>query len=326
MVLLMLLSFLAGQDPSDESRTVFVDRIAIKVNDKIITERELISTYKQLRRETLKQHTGAELDRRLKEAWDNAIKTAEESLLLYEKALEVGVAFSRDDTLSQMLSIKESNGMSDEEFEAAVKEQTDMSLEMWVDARMRDTSANAVIHSQVVNKIKVDDSEIAKYYQLNQQEFMQPATYRIAEVVCLKANEGAAAARTRAENCLAMLANGSDFAEVARSFSDSPSKEDGGDLGDVNFGDLLSTIEDNVRTMQVGSHSQILETDAAYFIIKLINLTPEQPKPLEVVHGDILDRLREPKIDTEIKAYIEKLKVEYLLQTYIKEVPWYLEL
>jgi len=326
MLLLLLFVSLVGQEPGQESRTVFVDRIAVKVNDKIITERELVGTYKQLRKDLLEQYSGAELDRKLKEAWDRSVRTAEETLLLYEKALEVGVAYTRDDTMSQMLSIKESNGMSDEEFEQAVENETGMSLDMWVDARMRDNSATSVVHSQIVSKIKIDDSEIAKYYQVNQNDFMLPANYRIAEIVFLKETNGADAAQTRAEESLKLLAGGTDFAEVARNYSDSPSREDGGDLGEVNFGDLVKVIEDAVRNMKVGQHSQLIETDAAFFIIKLLNLTPARPKPLEEVSAEILQRLREPKIDTEVKAYIQKLRNEYLLQTYIKDVPWYLEI
>ena len=323
MSLLFFLSIILFQG---EDKTVFLDRVAIKVNDKMMTERELIQAYRDRRRSALERYTGAELDKALKSAWQDTVKEAEETLLLYEKAVELGIAFSLEDARSRLMALKDSNGMSDQEFEEAILEQTGMTLLEFVDFRQRADSAEAAVQHQVFSKIKIEDSEIAKYYDEHQQEFMNPETYRIAEIVFLKEDQNTTALKFKAQACLDFLNEGGDFAEAAALYSDSTSKENGGDLGDVKFGDLNKTIEDQVKNLELNQASELLETQFAFFIIKLINRTPSTPKPLDEVRPAIINSLRAPRMETRIKTFMEELRSQYLLQVYTKEKPWYLDI
>ena len=321
MIVLLVFSLLLIQ----ETKTVFVDRVAVKVNDKIIMERELLRVYKSLREQALAEATGTELDHRLKEAWKDTVRNAEESLLLYEKAAELGYAYSRDDVLGQLTSLKESKGMTDEEFEQAIFEQTGFNLDELVDLRQREDSAQGILQSQVVQKIEIEDSEIAKYFEEHKAEFMQPSTYRIAEIVFIKDETNPSTSQNRGRECLEKVRSGLAFEEAAAKYSDSLSTENGGDLGLVKFGDLLGSIESRVKEMKVGDTSEILETPSAYFIIKLLELNPIRPKPLADVRADIVTLLREPRLEIQVDKYIEKLRAEFSVKVYVPEIPWYLE-
>lgn len=328
-LLLILLMCYQGQDaPStpaakEKKKAMFVDRIAIKVNDKIITERELVFAYKQRRRAIMANFSGAELDEKLKKAWNATVKELEENLLLFEKAVELGIAPSEDDVRSRMMGIKESNGMSDEEFEEALRAQTGMNLDEYVSSNRLEQSVQYVVQSQIISKIRVDESEIAKYYTENIDQYMNPETYQIAEIVFLKSSPNVQA---RVAECHEFLKSGGDFAEAAKKYSDSASKENGGDLGMVNYGDFNEAIEDRVRKMEKGQVSDSFETSTAIFIIKILEKTPKTPKAREEVREQILETLRYPRMEKEMVSFIEDLKGRYLLQTYLKEAPWYLEL
>ena len=323
MVLLWLL--MAFQTETG-AKTVFVDRVAIKVNDKIITEREVLHSYRQMRAELISQFSGSELDQKLKDAWTDTIASLEERLLLYEKATELGISVSEDDARARMVAIKESQGMSDEEFEEVLLDQTGMTLEEYVDFRKREDSSQMVIQSQVLSKIRIEDSEIAKFYQENQQDFMLPATYRIAELVFLKSDDQGTSARQKLNECLAFLRDGGDFTEAARTYSDSMSRENGGDLGLVEYGDLNESIEQRVANMAVDEVSEPFETSVAIFIIKLLERNPSVPKKLEDVQVEILDRLRRPRMEEEVANYLEELREVYLVQVIVKDAPWYRDL
>ena len=324
MISMVLTAMWCWQNVQDQ--TVFVDRIAVKVNDKIITQRELVMLYNQRRKTYLHGFQGAELDAKLKEAWTETVTDAEETLLLYEKSVELGLAYSEDDIRSQLQAVKESNGLSEEEFEEQIRIQTGMEPNELISFQIRDYSAQSVIQSQVIRQIKIDDSEIAKYYSENQAKFMTPETYRIAEIVFLKSEGDTGALREEAQACKRFLEGGGDFAEAAAKFSDSASKEKGGDLGVVQFGDLNTTIESAVRSMKIGAISNILETDFAIFIVKLLELNPKKPKPLKDVKEEIVQQLRSPRMETAIKSYLDDLKSQFLLHTYLKEPPTYLDL
>ncbi len=322
----MLTWLIAGALCFQNDQTVFVDRVAIKVNDKMMTERELALEYRMRRDAILKNFTGAELDRKLREAWTNTVQEAEENMLLYEHAVEIGYAYTDDDALSRLMAIKESNGMSDEELEQAIRAQTGMTLNEFIDYRKRSDSAQATIQREIISKIQIDDSEIAKFYDERKSEYMNPETYRIAEIVFLKEEKDPASVQAQIRTCLDFLDQGGDFAEAARQFSDSSSKEQGGDLGVSQFGDLRAVLEDEVRKLEIGGRSGLLETPFANFIIKLLDRTQAEPKPLAEVREDIIARLRGPRTKTRLASFLEELKGKYLLQTYVKEPPFYLDL
>jgi parvulin-like peptidyl-prolyl isomerase len=64
------------------------------------------------------------------------------------------------------------------------------------------------------------------------------------------------------------LAAGEDFAEIASSYSDCPSKRRGGDLGSFGRGQMVGPFETSAFGMDVGQVSDVVETDFGYHIIK----------------------------------------------------------
>ena len=76
-------------------------------------------------------------------------------------------------------------------------------------------------------------------------------------------------ARKEAYRVLRLVrANGSDFAELARTYSDGPSKNRGGDLGFFRRGDMVETFNDFVFSKPTGSIG-VVETDFGYHVIEV---------------------------------------------------------
>jgi hypothetical protein len=77
-------------------------------------------------------------------------------------------------------------------------------------------------------------------------------------------------ARARAEQVLAKLGAGEDFAALARAWSDDPTAAAGGDLGTVAPGQLVPAFEDAAFALPVGSRSTLVETPYGFHIIERV--------------------------------------------------------
>jgi peptidyl-prolyl cis-trans isomerase C len=63
------------------------------------------------------------------------------------------------------------------------------------------------------------------------------------------------------------LEDGADFAELASSRSDCPSKSRGGNLGEFGRGQMVPSFEAAAFDLDVGNTSEVIETDFGYHLI-----------------------------------------------------------
>ena len=72
-----------------------------------------------------------------------------------------------------------------------------------------------------------------------------------------------------ANDLLAKLNDGADFAELAQEYSLCPSKRDGGDLRFFGRGMMVKPFEDAAFALEVGEVSAPVETQFGWHLIKL---------------------------------------------------------
>jgi PPIC-type PPIASE domain len=82
------------------------------------------------------------------------------------------------------------------------------------------------------------------------------------------ATRSKAEAKKLADELLVRVNNGEDFATLASTYSDCPSKEVGGDLGFFPRGKMVKPFEDAAFALRPGQVSQVIETQFGYHIIK----------------------------------------------------------
>jgi parvulin-like peptidyl-prolyl isomerase len=64
------------------------------------------------------------------------------------------------------------------------------------------------------------------------------------------------------------LADGADFAELAREYSDCPSSQAGGDLGFFSRGDMVPEFDKAAFDLKVDEVSDVIETDFGFHLIQ----------------------------------------------------------
>jgi parvulin-like peptidyl-prolyl isomerase len=75
-------------------------------------------------------------------------------------------------------------------------------------------------------------------------------------------------AKKQIDSLKGQIAGGADFASLARSNSDCPSKAEGGDLGSFGKGQMVAEFEKAAFALPVGSVSDVVETPFGYHLIK----------------------------------------------------------
>ena len=112
-------------------------------------------------------------------------------------------------------------------------------------------------------------------------------------------------AKEKAEEALAELEQGADFAEVAQTYSDDTfSAEQGGDLDWVEAGMMDEDFDAAVFELEnIGDLSEIVETSFGYHIIKLTDLREGTVTPFSEVEDEVRQQLLAEKAEDR---YFEK--------------------
>lgn len=156
----------------------------------------------------------------------------------------------------------------------------------------------------------VTDSDAKKYYEENKDRFVEPAKVKVSHIL-IKINPSSSRKefeelQKKGEMILAKAKEkGSDFAALAREFSDDSSKEQGGDLGFVHKGRLEPEFEDAAFSMDVGEIRGLVRTLYGFHIVKV-----EAKIPLrQVEFQEIKEKLgKDLQRDSENKARRDWLK------------------
>jgi peptidyl-prolyl cis-trans isomerase C len=120
--------------------------------------------------------------------------------------------------------------------------------------------------------------------------------------------------RANCEAAMSRLQAGEAFEDVAADVSvDTSSAEQGGDLGWVGRGSLVSQqVEEAVFSLQPGERSGIVETDFGFHIIEVLERDPDHPlteaQRLQLKEKKLLDWLAEKRDQADIVIYVDDLR------------------
>jgi peptidyl-prolyl cis-trans isomerase D len=152
-----------------------------------------------------------------------------------------------------------------------------------------------------LNQVSVTDAEVADYYAKNQPRFSTPES-RTASHILVAVKKGAsaadkAAAKAKADAIAAELQKApGDFAKIAKAKSEDPgSAEQGGDLGVIEKGTLVPSVENAIFKLKQGEISAPVESEFGYHIITLTALKPAVIKPLDEVKNEVAAELKKQK-------------------------------
>lgn len=164
----------------------------------------------------------------------------------------------------------------------------------------------------IAKSIEVSEADVAAYYQENIASFTQAEQRRIAHILIAfdeGDSESELAAKAKADTVLNRLAQGEEFAELAKTLSDDTfSGENGGDLEYLESGVMEEAFDKAAFSLTtVGDTSELVKTSYGYHVIKLTELKPQVIKSLTEVKTDLFDKLSKEKAQDQFYQQTQEM-------------------
>lgn len=156
---------------------------------------------------------------------------------------------------------------------------------------------------EVINKVKVTESEKKSYYSKRKEEFIIPEQVSAKEILIKTKPEADSLYRLITTYKL-------KFDSVAQETSLAPTKSMGGDLGYFQRGTQPKEIEDKAFKLKPGEISKPFysETKSGYILLKVEDHKPKKVRTYKEAAAEIENRLRTQKIDETFKSKTDEYK------------------
>lgn len=116
--------------------------------------------------------------------------------------------------------------------------------------------------------------------------------------------------KEEAEALVQDLANGADFAELAKEKSTGPSGPSGGELGWFGPGQMVPPFEEAVVGLEVGQISEPVETRFGWHVIILNDSRLAEAPLLDQVRAEIVGELEAQAIEEHVNKLTKEAKIE----------------
>ncbi len=264
-----------------------------------------------------------------------------EQEVMFQKAEKENLVPTEEEITAEVNKQKQESRVSAEEFDKQMKDAG------FSEAALRDTTKRGLAIKKLVDKITArieapKDKEITDLYTANPESFVKKRGVKLAAIVIDPTNNGQgdlttndAEANVRIKELLTKLSQpASDFAALAREYSEDPSKLQGGDLGYLsedelkqNFGAQNAAGFMNPQ-FSVGGVTNVIPLNGKGYIFKLQErIEKEEALTLESpgVRQQIIDLLTNNRKQLLAASYqamaMNEAKIENLLAKKVVENP-----
>ncbi len=286
-----------------------VDRIVAKVGNEIILLSDIQKMILQMR--------AAGMDVENVNPAEVLQELIEQRLIL-QKAKELDIRLNEDSIRKYAENyIKQLKAQypSEAEFrQDLVKSQTTENelLEYYIDKLRESALTEQLVERFVSAKAVVTETEMQNFYEAHKDSLaVRPITWETGMILKnIKASKEAENQKLSEMRAIyERIMNGEDFAEVAATDSDCPSRARGGDLGFFSKGMMVKPFEDAAFTLNIGEVSDIVRTQFGYHIIKLEEKRANELRArhiLKIIEPTLLDTVRAHQLMDDVRDRLIK--------------------
>lgn len=177
-----------------------------------------------------------------------------------------------------------------------------------------------LVEMETGKKAKPTQKEINKFFTDNKEKFTTQESVHVRHIlVTIDAKDDEktkAEKKAKIENLRKQVLEGADFAEIAKNNSDCPSKENGGDLGEIKKGQTVKPFEDAAFSQEKNAIGPVVTTEFGHHIIQVLGRTPGKTVQLDEVKDKISLYLEQQKQAESFSQMTAKLKKNAVIVYY----------
>ena len=310
----------APSSPESPYGGVTVEDILARVNDQIITKSDYERALKEMDQEA---HDRGLSMQQTSDAHKDLLRNLIDQQLWLSKGKELGIT-GETELIKQLDDIRKKYNLETlDDLEKAAKEQG-VSFEDFKANIRNQIVTQQVMRDQVGRKVSVTPGEAQRYYEAHKQEYAQPESVKLSEIMIstgsavpsattpgamedVDANK-LAAAKAKAEDVEAKLKAGADFDQLARTQSDGQTAAEGGDLGKYVRGSLAKVLEDATFSLKSGQFTEPILTRQGYVILKVVEHVPGGVPPFKDVQEQVEEQYYMTRMEPAIREYLTTLR------------------
>lgn len=168
--------------------------------------------------------------------------------------------------------------------------------------RVKDDMLTNYAIQKSVEKVRVSDDEVKKFYDENPDKFETGTVYNASHILVDTEEE--------ANEIGAKIASGEiSFEDAAKQYSGCPSGKEGGSLGDFAHGQMVPEFENACAEMEVGTVSAPVKTQFGYHLIRLNKKEDGGVMKFADAKDEIKEALMGQKQQAAYQSRINQLKI-----------------
>jgi len=295
-----------------------IDGIAAIVNGEVITHSQIRIVVGPRERLLRSQYQGEELRKQLTQVRAAALKDLIDRQLIVQSFKKEKFSLPDHFVEQRMNDIIRENFGGDRNTFIKTLQAQNYSLSEFKKDEFEKIIVAAMRGKNVKPNTAVSPTKIAEYYRRRRDEFTSKEEVKLRMImVPSRAAEGnAASQKAMAEEILAKIASGSDFARIAQMYSEDSTRDLGGDWGWIERKTLAGPLEKAAFSLGKGKVSNIVELGGNYYILKVDDRRGGATKPLAQVRGDVEKKLMQEEAQRLQENWLAGLRQKATIRTF----------
>jgi peptidyl-prolyl cis-trans isomerase SurA len=291
---------------------VLIDRIVAEVNDDIITLYDWNREAEPFLRRIQAMGRGLDEERQLiYDARERILNQLIEQKLTDQEVKRYNITVSEEAINNTIEDIKKRALLTDESLRMSLQTEG-LTMEAYRQRIKDQILRTRLVNLEVKSKIVITDEDIRAVYERDREKFGGEKRYHLRHILMGSRAPGDAAEKARAQQQMAdlhrQLTEGASFIELAKSNSESPVAQNGGDLGIFRLADMAVQIRSAVEGLPAGGFTEVLDTDQGLQIFYVEAVTVVAGKTLEEAKAEIEGQLYDEIVNRKFASWLEELR------------------